>query len=79
MNDAPLTCAPQTYLAEIERVIIDSNYAHHYMPVVEKDLWNQMVSLYDIFKAVLETKDFEKNLTQDLHQNLSQRHTASSP
>ncbi|CAK7018368.1 CBS domain-containing protein [Saezia sanguinis] len=61
MDDAPLTCTPQTSMDEIERVIISGNYAR-YMPVMEKDQLVGLISLYDVAKAVLEAKDFENSL-----------------
>jgi CBS domain-containing protein len=60
MDDAPLTCSPDTELDEVRRMML----ARHarYMPVVTEKTLMGVVSFYDVAKAVVDSQDFENRM-----------------
>ena len=60
MDDAPLTCTPETDLDEVRRMMLNKHA--RYMPVLERRTLLGVVSLYDVAKAVVDAQDFENRL-----------------
>ena len=60
MDDAPLTCTPDTEIDEVRRMML----GHHarYMPVMENRMLMGVVSFYDVAKAVVDSQNFENKL-----------------
>ena len=60
MDDAPLTCTPQTPLDEVRRMMLLRHA--RYMPVMDNRALMGVISLYDVAKAVVDAQDFENRL-----------------
>jgi len=60
MDTTPMTCAPDTDIDELRRLILQ----HHarYLPVMEAKTLMGVVSFYDVAKAVVEGQDFENRM-----------------
>ena len=60
MDDAPLTCTPETDMDEVRRMML----ARHarYMPVLDKKTLMGVISFYDVAKAVVDSQDFENRM-----------------
>ncbi|MEO7852888.1 MAG: CBS domain-containing protein [Rubrivivax sp.] len=60
MDRKPLTCAPDTDIDELRRLILQ----HHarYLPVMDAKTLMGVVSFYDVAKAVVEGQDFENRM-----------------
>jgi CBS domain-containing protein len=60
MDDAPLTCTPQTPLDEVRRMMLLRHA--RYMPVMDNRALMGVISLYDVAKAVVDAQDFENRM-----------------
>ena len=60
MDDAPLTCTPQTELDEVRRMMLGRHA--RYMPVLAEKTLMGVVSFYDVAKAVVDSQDFENRM-----------------
>jgi CBS domain-containing protein len=60
MDDAPLSCTPETELDEVRRMMLERHA--RYLPVVDKRTLMGVVSFYDVAKAVVENQDFENRM-----------------
>jgi CBS domain-containing protein len=60
MDDAPLTCTPETEMDEVRRMMLQRHA--RYMPVMEKRTLMGVVSFYDVAKAVVDAQDFENRM-----------------
>ena len=60
MDDAPLTCTPETEIDEVRRMML----ARHarYMPVMSARTLMGVISFYDVAKAVVDSQDFENRM-----------------
>ena len=60
MNRSPFTCAPETELDEVRRMMLQ----HHarYMPVLSGKTLMGVISFYDVAKAVVDSQDFENRM-----------------
>ncbi|HOB67028.1 CBS domain-containing protein [Ottowia sp.] len=60
MNPGPLICTLETELDEVRRMMVD----HHarYLPVIEKQLLQGVISFYDVAKTVVDRQDFENRM-----------------
>ena len=60
MDSAPTTCAPDTEIDDVRRLILQ----HHtrYMPVMDGKTLMGVISFYDVAKAVVEGQDFENRM-----------------
>ncbi|MCU0968916.1 MAG: CBS domain-containing protein [Rubrivivax sp.] len=60
MDDAPLTCTPETDINEVRRMML----ARHarYMPVLDGRRLMGVISFYDVAKTVVDAQDFENRL-----------------
>ena len=60
MDDAPLTCTPETEIDEVRRMMLERHA--RYMPVMEQRTMMGVISLYDVAKAVVDAQDFENRM-----------------
>ena len=60
MDDAPLTCTPETEIDEVRRMML-SRHAR-YMPAMDKRTLMGVISFYDVAKAVVDSQDFENRM-----------------
>lgn len=60
MDDAPLTCTPETEMDEVRRMMLERHA--RYMPVLDKRTLMGVVSFYDVAKAVVDSQDFENRM-----------------
>jgi CBS domain-containing protein len=60
MDDAPLTCTPETEIDEVRRMMLQRHA--RYMPVMEQRTLMGVISFYDVAKAVVESQDFENRM-----------------
>jgi CBS domain-containing protein len=60
MDDAPLTCSPETEIDELRRMMLQRHA--RYMPVLENKTLMGVISFYDVAKAVVESQDFENRM-----------------
>ena len=60
MDDAPLTCTPETDMDEVRRMMLQRHA--RYMPVQERGALLGVISFYDVAKAVVEAQDFENRM-----------------
>ena len=60
MEDCPIICTLATELNEVRRIMLH----HHarYMPVIDQQRLQGVISLYDVAKAVVESQDFETRM-----------------
>ena len=60
MDDAPLTCTPETEMDEVRRMMLLRHA--RYMPVLDRRTLMGEVSFYDVAKAVVDAQDFENRM-----------------
>ena len=60
MDDAPLTCTPETEIDEVRRMMLDRHA--RYMPVMDRRMLMGVISFYDVAKAVVDSQDFENRM-----------------
>ena len=60
MDDAPLTCTPETEIDEVRRMMLERHA--RYMPVMDQRTLMGVISFYDVAKAVVESQDFENRM-----------------
>ena len=60
MDDAPLTCTPETEMDEVRRMMLQRHA--RYMPVMEKRTLMGVISFYDVAKTVVDAQDFENRM-----------------
>lgn len=60
MNDAPLTCTPETEMDEVRRMMLERHA--RYLPVLDQRTLMGVVSFYDVAKTVVENQDFENKM-----------------
>ena len=60
MDDAPLTCTPETEIDEVRRMMLGKHA--RYMPVMNGKTLMGVISLYDVAKAVVDSQDFENRM-----------------
>ena len=60
MDDAPLTCTPETEMDEVRRMMLLRHA--RYMPVLERRTLMGVISFYDVAKAVVDSQDFENRM-----------------
>ncbi|MBU6437349.1 MAG: CBS domain-containing protein [Betaproteobacteria bacterium] len=60
MDDAPLTCTPETDLDEVRRMMLERHT--RYLPVMDKRTLMGVISFYDVAKAVVDAQDFENRM-----------------
>ena len=60
MDDAPLTCTPNTDVNEVRRMMLERHA--RYLPVMEGKMLLGVISFFDVAKAVLEAQNFENQM-----------------
>jgi CBS domain-containing protein len=60
MDDAPLTCTPETEIDEVRRMMLGRHA--RYMPVMTQRTLMGVISFYDVAKAVVDGQDFENRM-----------------
>ncbi|MDP1900843.1 MAG: CBS domain-containing protein [Rubrivivax sp.] len=60
MDDAPLTCTPETEVDEVRRMMLQRHA--RYMPVLDQRRLMGVISFYDVAKTVVEAQDFENRM-----------------
>jgi CBS domain-containing protein len=60
MDDAPLTCTPETEIDEVRRMMLLRHA--RYMPVLEQRTLMGVISFYDVAKTVVDAQDFENRM-----------------
>ncbi len=60
MDDAPLTCTPDTEIDDVRRMMLERHA--RYMPAMDGKTLMGVISFYDVAKAVVESQDFENRM-----------------
>jgi len=60
MDDAPLTCTPETELDEVRRMMLERHA--RYLPVLNQRVLMGVISFYDVAKAVVDSQNFENKM-----------------
>ena len=60
MDDAPLTCTPETEIDEVRRMMLLRHA--RYMPVLDRRTLMGVISFYDVAKTVVDAQDFENRM-----------------
>ncbi|MBP6764026.1 MAG: CBS domain-containing protein [Rubrivivax sp.] len=60
MDDAPLTCTPETEIDEVRRMMLQRHA--RYMPVLDHHDLMGVISFYDVAKSVVDAQDFENKM-----------------
>jgi CBS domain-containing protein len=60
MDDAPLTCTPETGVDEVRRMMLERHA--RYMPVLDRRTLMGVISFYDVAKTVVDAQDFENRM-----------------
>ncbi len=60
MDDAPLTCTPNTDVNEVRRMMLERHV--RYLPVMDGKMLLGVISFFDVAKAVLEAQNFENQM-----------------
>ena len=60
MDDAPLTCTPETEIDEVRRMMLMRHV--RYMPVLDHRTLMGVISFYDVAKTVVDAQDFENRM-----------------
>ena len=60
MDDAPLTCTPETEIDEVRRMMLMRHA--RYMPVLDRRQLMGVISFYDVAKTVVDAQDFENRM-----------------
>jgi CBS domain-containing protein len=60
MDEAPLTCTPETEIDEVRRMMLGRHA--RYMPVMTSRTLMGVISFYDVAKAVVDSQDFENRM-----------------
>lgn len=60
MDDAPLTCTPETDVNEVRRMMLERHA--RYLPVLDNRTLMGVISFYDVAKAVVEAQSFENRM-----------------
>ena len=76
MDDAPLTCTPETEIDEVRRMMLQRHA--RYMPVMDQRTLMGVISFYDVAKAVVDAPGLREPHAQGLHPRLAGRRDASA-
>lgn len=60
MDDAPLTCTPDTSIDEVRRMMLGRHA--RYMPVMSSRTLMGVISFHDVARAVVDSQDFENRM-----------------
>ena len=76
MDDAPLTCTPETEIDEVRRMMLQRHA--RYMPVLERRTLMGVISFYDVAKSVVDAQDFENRMLKAYIRDWPAEGTAAS-
>ncbi|MFV0679533.1 CBS domain-containing protein [Ottowia sp.] len=60
MDDGPLICTLETDMDEVRRMML--NHHARYLPVIDRQQLQGVISFYDVAKAVVDSQNFENRL-----------------
>jgi CBS domain-containing protein len=60
MDDAPLTCTPETNVDDVRRMMLGQHT--RYLPVMTQRTLMGVISFHDVARAVVEAQDFENRM-----------------
>ncbi len=60
MDDAPLSCTPETEIDEVRRMMLQRHA--RYMPVLDHRTLMGVISFYDVARTVVDAQDFENRM-----------------
>ena len=60
MDDAPMSCTPETELNEVRPMMLQRHT--RYMPVMDNKMLMGVISFYDVAKAVVDSQNFENKM-----------------
>jgi len=60
MDDAPLTCTPETDIDEVRRMMLGRHA--RYMPVMDDRTLMGVISFHDVARAIVDSQDFENRM-----------------
>lgn len=60
MDSGPLICTPETDLDEVRRMML--NHHVRYLPVIDRQMLQGVISFYDVARTVVERQDFENRM-----------------
>ncbi|KAF1021216.1 MAG: Inosine-5'-monophosphate dehydrogenase [Paracidovorax wautersii] len=75
MDDAPLTCALETELDEVRRMMLERHA--RYMPVMNKRMLMGVISFYDVAKTVVDSQNFENQMLKAYIRDWPEDHAAT--
>ncbi|MGP1517043.1 MAG: CBS domain-containing protein [Ottowia sp.] len=67
MDDAPITCTPETELKEVSRMMLKRHA--RYMPVMDQRMLMGVISFYDMAQALVDSQNFENKLLKAFIRN----------
>ena len=60
MDDAPMSCTPETELDEVRPLMLQRHT--RYMPVMDSKMLMGVISFYDVARAVVDSQNFENKM-----------------
>ncbi|MDO5288475.1 MAG: CBS domain-containing protein [Pseudomonadota bacterium] len=77
MDPGPLICTLETELDEVRRMMVD----HHarYLPVIDKQMLQGVISFYDVAKTVVDQQNFENQMLKAYIRDWPEEDPASPP
>jgi CBS domain-containing protein len=60
MDDAPMSCTPETELDEVRPLMLQRHT--RYMPVMDNKMLMGVISFYDVARAVVDSQNFENKM-----------------
>ena len=77
MDDAPLTCTPETDINEVRRMMLLRHA--RYMPVLDHRTLMGVISFYDVAKTVVDAQDFENRMLKAYIRDWPEEGSAGGP
>jgi len=77
MDDAPLTCTPETEIDEVRRMMLLRHA--RYMPVLDQRTLMGVISFYDVAKTVVDAQDFENRMLKAYIRDWPEENTKPQP
>ena len=77
MDDAPLTCTPETGVDEVRRMMLLRHA--RYMPVLESRTLMGVISFYDVAKTVVDAQDFENRMLKAYIRDWPEKDVSADP
>ena len=77
MDDAPLTCTPETGVDEVRRMMLQRHA--RYMPVLESRTLMGVISFYDVAKTVVDAQDFENRMLKAYIRDWPEKESPAGP